>query len=170
MLTSQPQPEPWMPAVALLNAVVKASRVPHSLRMDSLRGPSGSTPPVPLPSVADGARFFQKREWLMCPAGGIQTHLTDNVTNHIPPPLNLMAAWREMRSFAVEAFAYAPSAAFSALTYVWWCFVWCRVIIWEEMAGSRAWWLLVGEWVMTGFRVRRRHGPVKSDMIPDVVG
>jgi hypothetical protein len=66
--TSQPQPEPWMPAVAVLNSFFKLSTVPQRSQMAVFRGPSLSTPPLPLRSVAEGARFFQKREWLMWPA------------------------------------------------------------------------------------------------------
>ena len=64
-LTSQPQPEPWMAAVVALNSLTKLSKEPHCLRMASLRGPSRRAPPLPLPSEEAGARFFQKREWLM---------------------------------------------------------------------------------------------------------
>lgn len=35
--------------------------------MAVLSGPSLRTPPLPRPSDAEGARFFQKSEWLMCP-------------------------------------------------------------------------------------------------------
>lgn len=58
-----------MPRVAVLKAVVKASKETHFLKIASLSGPLCSTPPLPLPSVADGARFLQKSEWLMWPMG-----------------------------------------------------------------------------------------------------
>ena len=86
--TSQPQPEPWMAAVVVLNSFLKLSKEPKLSTMAFLRGPSWRTPPVPLPSAWLGARFFQKREWLMW-----------------PPPLNLRAAWRAMRSLGVLALA-----------------------------------------------------------------
>lgn len=65
--TSHPQPEPWIPAVVVLNSLIRASTEPKVLTMASLRGPSLSLPPLPLPSLALGARFFQNNEWLMCP-------------------------------------------------------------------------------------------------------
>ena len=63
--TSQPQPEPWMPAVVVLNCFLKSSKEPKTEEMASLSGPSLRTPPLPLPSDEAGARFFQKSEWLM---------------------------------------------------------------------------------------------------------
>jgi len=66
--TSQPHPEPWMPAVVVLNSFLRLSTVPQRSQMAVFRGPSLSAPPLPLRSVADGARFFQKREWLIWPA------------------------------------------------------------------------------------------------------
>ena len=65
VLTSQPQPEPWMEAVVALNSAMNLSTEPQVLTMASLRGPSRRTPPLPLPSDEAPARFFQKREWLM---------------------------------------------------------------------------------------------------------
>ena len=63
----QPQPEPWMPAVVVLNSFLSASSEPNDSTIAVLSGPSRSAPPEPLPSDADPARFFQKSEWLMCP-------------------------------------------------------------------------------------------------------
>ena len=68
VLTSQPQPEPWMEAVVALNSLMKASTEPQFCSMADLRGPALMAPPLPLPSDLAGARFFQKSEWLMCPA------------------------------------------------------------------------------------------------------
>jgi uracil-DNA glycosylase len=65
--TSQPQPEPWMAALVVLNSFLKLSKVPKDSSMAFLRGPSCRRPPLPLPSEAAGARFFQNKEWLMCP-------------------------------------------------------------------------------------------------------
>ncbi len=65
VLTSQPQPEPWIEAVVALNSFLKASTVPQFCSMADLRGPSLMAPPLPLPSDLAGARFFQKSEWLM---------------------------------------------------------------------------------------------------------
>src|SRR6266567_5179742 len=56
-----------MPAVVVLNSFVNVSREPQRSTMAFLRGPSWSAPPWPLRSLAEGARFFQKREWLMWP-------------------------------------------------------------------------------------------------------
>lgn len=63
-LTSQHQPEPWMPAAAALNSFLKLSREPNPLLMAWLRWPSFNSPPFP-PLALDGARFFQNKEWLM---------------------------------------------------------------------------------------------------------
>ena len=63
--TSQPQPEPWMPAVVVLNSFLRLSRLPKAATMASLRGPSLRSPPLPLFSDEAGAKFFQKSEWLM---------------------------------------------------------------------------------------------------------
>ena len=63
--TSQPQPEPWMAAVVVLNSFLKLSKEPNASTIAFLRGPSRRTPPLPLPSDEAPARFFQKREWLM---------------------------------------------------------------------------------------------------------
>jgi len=60
--TSQPQPEPWIPAVVVLNSFVKFGTDPQRSQMAFLRGPSWSFPPWPLSSLAEGARFLQKRE------------------------------------------------------------------------------------------------------------
>ncbi len=111
--TSQPQPEPWMAAVVALNSAVNLSTEPQVLRMASLRAPSRRTPPLPLPSDAEPARFFQKSEWLMWPARGGQASVNRLIARgdadadgmDSPPPLNLRTAWRAMRSLGVEAFA-----------------------------------------------------------------
>jgi hypothetical protein len=54
-----------MAAVVVLNSFFKTSSEPQRSHMAVLRGPSLSAPPLPLRSTAEGARFFQKREWLM---------------------------------------------------------------------------------------------------------
>lgn len=66
-LTIQPHPEPWIAAVVALNCFFMFSTLPNAASMASLRGPGPMWPPDPFPSFADGARFFQKREWLMWP-------------------------------------------------------------------------------------------------------
>ena len=55
--------------MVVLNCFFKLSRDPNAFSIAVLRGPSLRTPPVPLLTAAEGARFFQKREWLMCPGG-----------------------------------------------------------------------------------------------------
>jgi len=65
--TSQPHPEPWMAAVAALNSFFKLSRLPKDSTMACLRAQSFKTPPCPFFLSAAGARFFQKREWLIWP-------------------------------------------------------------------------------------------------------
>ena len=64
-LASHPQPEPWTAAAAVLNCLIKSSRLPKVERMASLSRPSFKTPPFPFPAELGGARIFQKREWLM---------------------------------------------------------------------------------------------------------
>lgn len=66
-LTSQPQPLPWMPKVAVLNSFLRLSRLPNAATIASLSGPSLSAPPLPFFSDDAGARFFQNNEWLMWP-------------------------------------------------------------------------------------------------------
>ena len=94
--TSQPQPEPWMPAVVVLNCFLKSSKEPKTEVIASLSGPSLRTPPLPLPSEDEGARLVQKSEWLMWPAGGrwgdqrALSRIDD--AHYAPPPLNLSAA------------------------------------------------------------------------------
>ena len=71
--TSQPQPEPWILSVAALNSFLRLSSPPKSLSMACLSGPSLRTPPFP-PLLEEGARFFQKSEWLICPASCPDQH------------------------------------------------------------------------------------------------
>ena len=78
ILTSQPQPEPWIPAVVVLNSFLRLSRDPKASVMACLRGPSGRAPPLPLPSDLEPARFFQKREWLMCPLEERESNVSDD--------------------------------------------------------------------------------------------
>jgi len=88
--TTQPQPEPWMPAVVVLNSFLSLSTDPQRSQMAAFRGPSLSTPPLPLRSVAEGARFFQKREWLMWPA---DTHvISDQIVEICNVALGLLTA------------------------------------------------------------------------------
>ncbi|MNN88748.1 hypothetical protein D3C81_2064730 [compost metagenome] len=51
-LTSQVQPEPKLPAADLLNASLKASKLPHLALMASASLPEGAPPAL-------GARLFQ---------------------------------------------------------------------------------------------------------------
>lgn len=66
-LTIQPQPEPWIPSVAVLNFWIRTSIEPYSAitafpnALLALKAP-----PFP-PFSFEGARFFQKSEWLICP-------------------------------------------------------------------------------------------------------
>jgi hypothetical protein len=46
---------------------MKFSTDPHWDTMICLSGPSVRLPPLPLFSFAEGARFLQNKEWLMCP-------------------------------------------------------------------------------------------------------
>jgi hypothetical protein len=71
-----------------------------------------------------GARFCQKREWLMC-----------------PPALNLMPCCIEtceVMSEVETASACVLSRLFKFVMYVWWCLLWCSSMICAEMCGSNA--------------------------------
>ena len=70
--TSHPQPEPWIPAVVVLNSFLRFSRLPNRESIASFKGPGFKVPPLPLFWEAGGAKFFQNKEWLMCPKGTIQ--------------------------------------------------------------------------------------------------
>lgn len=71
--TSQPQPEPWIAAVVVLNCFCMFSTEPNACTMACFKGPSRKAPPWPFCSAAEGARFFQKSEWLMWPSRVITT-------------------------------------------------------------------------------------------------
>lgn len=59
-LTSQPHPEPWIPAVVVLNSFLKLSNEPNEPTIASFKGPLLSTPPFP-PFSFEGAKFFQNK-------------------------------------------------------------------------------------------------------------
>jgi len=75
--TSQPQPEPWIAAVVALNCFCMFSTEPNACTMASFKGPSRKAPPWPFCAAAEGARFFQKSEWLMWPSRVITTSEED---------------------------------------------------------------------------------------------
>lgn len=108
-----------MPMSALVKLALKVSGLPQEAEMAAER--VGALASMAVTELLAGARFCQKRLWLMW-----------------PPPLNLMAACSAIWS-GTDAVAYLCSAEFKFVTYAWWCLLWCSSIICAEMAGSSAW-------------------------------
>ena len=78
-------------------------------------------------------------EWLLLLMLTLANRL--DTTHMCPPPLNLSAACSPMMLLTSPLdwnLESDSSAAFKPLTYVWWCLVWCSVMISDEMDGSSA--------------------------------